>query len=340
MNWTQQDAPLMDALKEHLMNRVVRFDVPGHKGGRGNHELADFLGERCVQIDVNSMKNLDNLCHPVSVLRDAQQLAAEAFGAANAFFIINGATGASQAMIMSVCKAGEKLIMPRNVHRSAINALVVNGAVPVYVDPGENKDLGIPLGMSVEAVERAILANPDAKAVLVNNPTYYGVCPDIRRIAKLAHEHGMLLLADEAHGTHFYFGENLPCSAMAAGADMASVSIHKTGGSLTQSAMLLCAEGINADYVRQVINLTPNNERLLPAHGFPGYCKAKSGAERQRNVPESGAVCRLCTGRNQPHRRVLCLRGRTVQRRFVLCVRPDKIVNSYPKHGSGRHRSV
>ena len=114
MNWTQQDAPLMDALKEHLMNRVVRFDVPGHKGGRGNHELADFLGQRCVQIDVNSMKNLDNLCHPVSVLRDAQQLAAEAFGAANAFFIINGATGASQAMIMSVCKAGEKLIMPRN----------------------------------------------------------------------------------------------------------------------------------------------------------------------------------------------------------------------------------
>ena len=256
MNWTQQDAPLMDALKEHLMNRVVRFDVPGHKGGRGNHELADFLGQRCVQIDVNSMKNLDNLCHPVSVLRDAQQLAAEAFGAANAFFIINGATGASQAMIMSVCKAGEKLIMPRNVHRSAINALVVNGAIPVYVDPDENKDLGIPLGMSVEAVERAILANPDAKAVLVNNPTYYGVCPDIRRIAKLAHEHGMLLLADEAHGTHFYFGENLPCSAMAAGADMASVSIHKTGGSLTQSAMLLCAEGINADYVRQVINLT------------------------------------------------------------------------------------
>ena len=162
MNWTQQDAPLMDALKEHLMNRVVRFDVPGHKGGRGNHELADFLGERCVQIDVNSMKNLDNLCHPVSVLRDAQQLAAEAFGAANAFFIINGATGASQAMIMSVCKAGEKLIMPRNVHRSAINALVVNGAVPVYVDPGENKDLGIPLGMSVEAVERAKMCIRDS----------------------------------------------------------------------------------------------------------------------------------------------------------------------------------
>ena len=223
---------------------------------RLDHELAEFLGADCVRMDVNSMKNLDNLCHPVSVIRDAQQLAAEAFGAKNAFFIINGATGASQAMIFSTCKAGDKLIMPRNVHRSAINALVVNGAIPVYVDPGEQKDLGIPLGMAVEDVEKAILANPDAKAVLVNNPTYYGVCADIRKIAKLAHDHGMLLLADEAHGTHFYFGENLPCSAMAAGADMAAVSIHKTGGSLTQSAMLLCADTVNADYVRQVINLT------------------------------------------------------------------------------------
>lgn len=254
--YTQQDAPLLKAMQAHRSNRVVRFDVPGHKGGRGNPELADFLGAECVRMDVNSMKNLDNLCHPVSVIRDAQALAAEAFGAKNAFFIINGATGASQAMIMSVCKAGEKLIMPRNVHRSAINALVVNGAVPVYVDPGENKELGIPLGMSYEAVEKAILENPDAKAVLINNPTYYGICADIRRIAALAHAHGMLLLADEAHGTHFYFGENLPVPAMAAGADMAAVSIHKTGGSLTQSAMLLCADTVNADRVRQIINLT------------------------------------------------------------------------------------
>jgi lysine decarboxylase len=254
--YTQADAPLLEAMQEHRMNRVVRFDVPGHKGGRGNKDLVEFLGAECVRMDVNSMKNLDNLCHPVSVIRDAQALAAQAFGAENAFFIINGATGASQAMILSVCKAGEKLIMPRNVHRSAINALVVNGAIPVYVDPGENKDLGIPLGMSYEAVEQAILANPDAKAVLINNPTYYGICADIRRIAALAHAHGMLLLADEAHGTHFYFGEHLPVSAMAAGADMAAVSIHKTGGSLTQSAMLLCADTVNADRVRQIINLT------------------------------------------------------------------------------------
>lgn len=185
MQLTQQDAPLLEALEEHRLNRVVRFDVPGHKGGRGNQELSRFLGASAVQMDVNSMKNLDNLCHPVSVIKDAQELAAEAFGAKHAFFIINGATGANQAMIMSVCKAGDKLIMPRNVHRSAINALVVNGAIPVYVDPDENKDLGIPLGMRAEDVERAAIENPDAKAILVNNPTYYGVCADLKKSQKL-----------------------------------------------------------------------------------------------------------------------------------------------------------
>lgn len=252
----QNDAPLEEAMIAHRLNRVVPFDVPGHKGGRGNKELTDFLGINCLKADVNSMKPLDNLCHPVSVIKEAQELAAEAFHAEHAFFMVTGTTGAVQAMIMTTCKAGEKIIMPRNVHRSAINALVVNGAVPIYVNPGVNKRLGIPLGMGVEDVKKAILENPDAKAVLVNNPTYYGICSNLREIVKLAHEHGMKVLVDEAHGTHFYFGENMPVSAMNAGADMAAVSMHKTGGSLTQSSLLLCGKDINADYVRQIINLT------------------------------------------------------------------------------------
>ncbi|MGN0632737.1 MAG: aminotransferase class I/II-fold pyridoxal phosphate-dependent enzyme [Oscillospiraceae bacterium] len=256
MSITQSNAPLYEALQKHIRNRIVRFDVPGHKGGRGNKELRDFLGSECLKIDVNSMKPLDNLCHPVSVIKQAQQLAAEAMGADHAFFIVNGNTAAVQTMIFTACKAGDKIIMPRNVHRSAINALVVCGAIPVYVNPGTNKQLGIALGMSVAEVEKAILENPDAKAVLVNNPTYYGICSDLRRIVKLAHEHGMLVLADEAHGTHFYFGENLPVSAMAAGADMAALSVHKTGGSLTQSAILLCKDTVSAGYVHQIINLT------------------------------------------------------------------------------------
>ena len=252
----QTRAPLYEAMKAHRLNRVVPFDVPGHKGGRGNKLLTEFLGESCMKNDVNSMKPLDNLCHPVSVIKEAQDIAADAFGAENSIFIVNGATGAVQAMVMSVCKAGEKIILPRNVHRSAINALVVCGAIPVYVNPGVNNDLGIPLGMTPEEVEAAITANPDAKAVLVNNPTYYGICSDLRKITEIVHRHGMKVLVDEAHGTHFYFGEGLPPSAMSCGADMAAVSMHKTGGSLTQSAFLLLGKGVNRDYVRQIINLT------------------------------------------------------------------------------------
>lgn len=252
----QTRAPIYEALDKLRRQRVVPFDVPGHKRGRGNPELVELLGEKCVGIDVNSMKPLDNLCHPVSVIRDAEELTAEAFHADNAFLMVGGTTSAVQAMILSACKRGDKIILPRNVHKSAINALVLCGAVPVYVNPEINSELGISLGMELDRVREAIESNPDAKAVFVNNPTYYGICSDIRSIVRLAHSHGMMVLVDEAHGTHLYFQPDLPVSAMEAGADMAAISMHKSGGSLTQSSILLTNKGVNSDYVRQIINLT------------------------------------------------------------------------------------
>lgn len=252
----QNKSPIYEALEKYKKMRVVPFDVPGHKRGQGNKELTDFLGERCLTVDVNSMKPLDNLCHPVSVIKEAEELAADAFGAKHAFFLVNGTSSAVQAMVMTACKRGDKIIMPRNVHRSAINALVVCGAIPVYVNPGVNKEIGIPLGMSIHDVKRAIEENPDAKAILINNPTYYGICSPLKAITELAHEHGLLVLVDEAHGTHFYFNEGLPASAMSVGADMAAISMHKTGGSLTQSSFLLINNGLSKGYVRQIINLT------------------------------------------------------------------------------------
>ena len=252
----QSRAPIHEALEKFRKKRVVPFDVPGHKRGRGNKELKDFLGETCVGIDVNSMKPLDNLCHPVSVIKEAEQLAAEAFGAAHAFLMVGGTTSAVQSMVLAVCKRGDKIILPRNVHRSVINAMVLCGAVPVYVNPDVDQKLGIALGMKVSQVEEAIKENPDAVAIFVNNPTYYGICSDIRSIVKLAHDNDMYVLADEAHGTHFYFGENLPIDAISAGADMAAVSMHKSGGSLTQSSILLIGKEMHEGYVRQIINLT------------------------------------------------------------------------------------
>ena len=293
---SQNKVPIMDALNRFKSARVVPFDVPGHKRGRGNKELTDFLGEQCLTVDVNSMKPLDNLCHPVSVIREAEMLAAEAFGAKHAFFMVNGTTSAVQAMIMTACKRGDKIIMPRNVHRSAINALIVSGAVPVYVNPGVNSELGIPLGMSISEVEKAIKEHPDAKAVLVNNPTYYGICSNLKAITELAHKHNMLVLADEAHGTHLYFGDDLPDSAMSVGADMASVSMHKSGGSLTQSSFLLINNDVSEGYTRQIINLTQTtsgsylllssldiSRKNLALNGKEIFQKVREMAEYTRN---------------------------------------------------------
>jgi arginine/lysine/ornithine decarboxylase len=170
--------------------------------------------------------------------------------------MVGGTTSAVQAMILSVCKRGDKIILPRNVHKSAINAIVLCGAIPVYVNPEVNPKLGISLGMETSCVEKIIQENPDAVAVMVNNPTYYGICSDLRSIVKLAHSHNMKVLVDEAHGTHLSFRKDLPVSAMEAGADMAAISMHKSGGSLTQSSILLANKGVNADYIRQIINLT------------------------------------------------------------------------------------
>ena len=293
---TQKRAPIYEALERFRRMRIVPFDVPGHKHGRGNPELVELLGSKCVGIDVNSMKPLDNLCHPVSAIKEAEELAAEAFGAAHAFLMVGGTTSSVQSMVLSCCKKGDKIILPRNVHRSVINALVLCGAHPIYVNPDVDQRLGISLGMKVEQVKKAIHENPDAVAVFVNNPTYYGICSDLRTIVEEAHRYGMQVLVDEAHGTHFYFGDSMPVSAMAAGADMASVSMHKSGGSLTQSSFLLIGQKVNSGHVRQIINLTQTtsgsylllssldiSRRNLALRGREAFARVVELAEYARN---------------------------------------------------------
>ena len=292
----QKRAPIYEALQALRRKRVVPFDVPGHKRGRGNPELVKLLGEQCVGLDVNSMKPLDNLCHPVSIIRDAENLTAEAFGAAHAFLMVGGTTSAVQSMILSVCKAGDEIILPRNVHKSAINALVLCGARPVYVEMSVQDRIGIALGMENEKLKAAIKKHPYAVAVLVNNPTYYGICSDLKEIVQIAHQHQMKVLVDEAHGTHLSFHEELPISAMQAGADMAAISMHKSGGSLTQSSILLTGKEMNPEHVRQIINLMQTtsasylllssldiSRRNLALRGRESFDKVMMMAEYARN---------------------------------------------------------
>ena len=252
----QKRAPIMEAMEAMRAKRVVPFDVPGHKRGKGNPELVQFFGEKTMSIDVNSMKMLDFLGHPVSVIKEAEEIAADAFGAAQAFLMVSGTSNSVIAMIMASCKKGDKILMPRNVHKSALSALVLSGAIPVYIDPGIDGNLGISLGMRLADIQRAMDENPDAAAIFLNNPTYYGICSNLPAIVKMAHEKGIAVLVDEAHGTHFSFGRGLPVSAISVGADMSAVSMHKSGGSLTQSSFLLLGNAPNPHHVRQIINLT------------------------------------------------------------------------------------
>ena len=250
----QSKTPIATALvKECSLNRIA-LDVPGHKS---NYKpLSEFFGEKTVLLDKNSRPDIDNLTSPTGVIKEAEELTAEAFGARHAFFMVNGTTSAVQAMVMSAIKPGEKIILPRNVHVSVINAVILAGGVPVYVDPGVHDKFGIPLGVSDDDLISAIENNSEARAVLINNPTYYGVCSSLKKIVELAHKRNMAVLVDEAHGTYFYFGEGMPISAMSAGADYSAVSIHKTGGSLTQSSLLLIGDNVDKEYVRGIINLT------------------------------------------------------------------------------------
>jgi arginine/lysine/ornithine decarboxylase len=251
----QQKAPLLDALLKYEHEPITHFDVPGHKK-RSNPEIESAYGEHVLRLDANSTPELDMLGHPTGVILEAENLLADAYGASHAFFLVNGSTSGVQYMILTACHPKDKIIMPRNVHKSAINALILSGAQPIFVEPETDYRFGIMNGVQYENIKNAILQHPDAKAVFLINPTYFGAVSDLRAIIKLAHKHKMTVLVDESHGAHFPFHPQFPVSAMAAGADMSTLSMHKTGGSLTQSSVLLLNERFyDRSSVRTVINL-------------------------------------------------------------------------------------
>ncbi|WP_105619632.1 aminotransferase class I/II-fold pyridoxal phosphate-dependent enzyme [Vallitalea okinawensis] len=253
----QESTPLFTALQEVRNSHLIPYDVPGHKQGRGNQELVEYFGKALLECDVNSMKPLDYISNPTGVIKEAEELMAEAFGADYAYFLVNGTSFGVQAMIMSTCSPGDKIIIPRNVHKSAINGLILSGAIPIYVQPCVDEKLGIANGVSFENVKDCIDKHPSAKAVFIINPTYYGMVSDLKRIVDYAHKKGIAVIVDEAHGSHLGFHDKLPLSAMEVGADMSAVSLHKTGGSLTQSSALLLKEGlITHDQVKTMLNLT------------------------------------------------------------------------------------
>lgn len=253
----QNETPLFDALMEYVARDTVPFHVPGHKRGHGvDAEFKNFLGENAFNIDVTVFKLVDSLHHPTGAIKEAQALAADAYGADASFFSIHGTSGAIQAMIMSVVGAGDTLIVPRNVHKSVTAGIILSGAVPVYMQPELDKNLGIANGVLPETVEEALKENPHAKAVLIINPTYYGVSTDLKRIAEIVHSYDIPLIVDEAHGPHLKFNDKLPMSAMDAGADLCTQSTHKIIGAMTQGSILhVRTKYVDVARVQQILNL-------------------------------------------------------------------------------------
>lgn len=209
-----------------------------------DEQFRSFIGENALAMDLINIGPLDDLHQPKGMIKRAQELAAEAFGADYTFFSVQGTSGAIMTMVMSVAGPGDKIIVPRNVHKSVMSAIVFSGATPIFVHPEIDKELGISHGITPEAVECALKQHPDAKGVLVINPTYFGIAGDLKRIVDIAHAYGVPVLVDEAHGVHIHFHEDLPLSAMQAGADMAATSVHKLGGSMTQSSILNVKKGL------------------------------------------------------------------------------------------------
>lgn len=250
-------APIADAMKKYSADGALAFHTPGHKQGLGAHELLkNLVTAEGLRQEVSLMEELDDLHSPHGCIRDAEKFAAKLWNADDALFMVNGTTSAIQAMILATLKPNDLVFVPRNSHRSVTAGIILSGAIPIFLPVEFSAEFKIPLNVTVETVRHAVEKFPQAKALILTSPNYYGVASDVEQIAKILHENKMLLLVDEAHGAHLQFCAELPISAMDAGADLAAQSTHKLLGSMTQTSMLLVREKfVDVEKVRRAASL-------------------------------------------------------------------------------------
>lgn len=285
MQWTKQlDTPLLAAMSHYVEDGVIPFHTPGHKQGKGMHSrLGNILGRDTLALDLALMEELDDFHEPHGCIKEAQDLAAELYQADHSFFVLNGTTGGIYAMILTIAGPGDKIIVPRNAHRSIIGGIILNGAIPVFIQPEVDVELGLAMGVRPETVEAAVKKHPDAKGVLIINPTYYGVATDLKKIVDIVHAHDMAVIVDEAHGPHLKFSDRLPIPAIDAGADICAQSTHKIIGAMTQCSMVHCREGrINVSRLKSMLQLvqsTSPNYILMASLDVARMQMATEGSE-------------------------------------------------------------
>lgn len=298
----QNRMPLVEAMLKYKNDKVYPFHTPGHKGGRGMEELLRHeLGEGAMAMDVSLMSELDDIHAPTSYIKEAQDLAAKLYGSDKCFFAVNGTTGAIHAMLMVACKACDKVLVPRNAHRSVAGALLLANLQPVFVMPEYDEAFGINTQITPQAVEQAFSRHADIKAVLVTSPNYYGQAADLAAIAKIAHAHNAALLVDEAHGPHLGFSKKLPPSSLQCGADACAQSTHKILGAMTQCSLLHVKGGridlARAAEVMSLLTTTSPNYLLMASLDAARYTLAKKGAALADKALDAAAKLRGVLGK-------------------------------------------
>lgn len=282
--YTKVKAPIVDALKTAYNNPTYQFHIPGHTKGLGT--LPDFrnlVGKKALMVDTtDEFDNLGTLTPATGPIKEAEELAAQAFGAKKTFFLLNGSTVGNLAIAMGLTRKGQKVIVNRNCHRSILTGLIISGADPLWVIPNKLENWGIWGNIDAASVEELLAANDDVSMVWITNPTYEGVVSDIASIAKVCKKYGVPLIVDEAHGCLWNFNEKLPTTSLKLGADIVVHSLHKTGGSMSQSSMLHIAEDstISAEDVERALMLLHTTSPSLMLLGSLDAARANLQSER------------------------------------------------------------
>ena len=278
------EIPLLNALRKSVQKPHAAFYAPGHKHGRGcDRAILNLLGKDVFNADLPELPELDNLFAPEGVIEEAQQLASLTFGGEKTWFLVNGSTCGIMAAILATCGEGDKIILPRNIHQSAIAGLVLSGAIPIFVRPEYDPNEGLAYNVTPQAVQQTLKEHPDTKAVMMLHPTYQGICSDLKAIAEIVHRYNIPLLVDEAHGAHFTFHGDLPPSAMSVGADLTVQSTHKTLSAMTQASMLhiqgtrVCDRRVNK--ALQLVQSTSPSYLLLASLDAARHQMATKGKE-------------------------------------------------------------
>ncbi|MEC0207287.1 aminotransferase class I/II-fold pyridoxal phosphate-dependent enzyme, partial [Paenibacillus lautus] len=261
-------APLAEALMGYRERGASSFHVPGHKNGRayaGEGNATEMLRE-AMRIDVTEITGTDDLFHPEGVIQEAQELAADCFGAEESFFLVGGSTAGNLALILTVCREpGDILLVQRNVHKSVLNGLMLAGAQAVFLQPEMDKQSGLAVAPSEATLTAALEAYPEAKGAIITMPNYYGMGSDLRPLAKACHERGIPLLVDEAHGAHYGQHPQLPMNALSCGADGVVQSTHKMLAAMTMGAMLHVQGGLlDRSLLRQRLAMVQSSSPSYP----------------------------------------------------------------------------